>query len=226
MIMKTIITLAAILMISSCSGIADTRQMSTLPDIVQVGHSILSRDTTDSAAFPTLTVEQCLTLNEQTHRDVPAGTQLIGTRTAGQGIILQAYKIPTGEDPNQFKVYLVTLNSKDMVIDHIDLGEFHTSEHQGPMRFGGNRFYTTDAELRFDEQTHIILHRMLTLTSLYLKDHSLNEIWRVEWDNHYDIDANGHFTFDRQQETHRSPDDLDAPIIDQYKSRDLPGQRP
>ena len=220
--MKTIISLIASLLITGCGGINNAEQVSTLPDTVQLGHSILSRDTTDTAAHTTLTREQCLALHEQTKRDVPAGTQFIGTRTASPGIILQAYKIPTGENPNQFSVFLVTLNSKDVMIDNVNLGEFHTSEYQGKPRFGGNRYYTTDAELRFDGQSHVILHRVMTLTSLYLKDHSLNEMWRVEWDNHYEIKTNGHITFKRQQETLRSPNDLDDPIINQYKSRDLP----
>ena len=106
-----------------------------------------------------------------------------------------------------------------MVVDAIDLGEFHTSEHQKPMTFGGNRFYTTDAELRFDGDRHIILHRVMTLTSIYLKDHRLTELWRVEWDNHYEITADGHFTFKGQQETNRSPSDINDPTIEEFKSR-------
>ena len=220
MIMKTIITLAATLMITGCSGISNTRQINTLPDIVQVGQNLLSRDTIEEAEYPTLTREQRLALGKQTKSEVPAGTQLIGERSVGKGFILSVYKIPTGKDPNQFKVYLVTSKGDSTVVDAVDLREFHTSEHQQPMRLGGNRFYTTDSELRFDGNDHIILHRVMTLTSLYLKDHRLTEIWRVEWDNNYNIDPNGHFTFHSQQETHRSPSDINDPMIEEYQSRD------
>ena len=220
MIMKTIITLAATLMITGCSGISNTRQINTLPDIVQVGQNLLSRDTIEEADYPTLTREQRLALGKQTKSEVPAGTQLIGERSVGKGFILSVYKIPTGKDPNQFKVYLVTSKGDSTVVDAVDLREFHTSEHQQPMRLGGNRFYTTDSELRFDGNDHIILHRVMTLTSLYLKDHRLTEIWRVEWDNNYNIDPNGHFTFHSQQETHRSPSDINDPMIEEYQSRD------
>ena len=217
--MKAIITLAVILMFAGCSGISHNKQIITLPDTLQVGHSILSRDTVEPVDFPTLTNEQCQSLHEQTQREVPKGTQFIGTRTAGNGITLEAYRISTGENPNQFKVYLVTRNGKDRIVDAIDLGEFHTSEHQKPMTFGGNRFYTTDAELRFDGDRLIILHRVMTLTSLYFKGHRLTELWRVEWDNHYEITADGHFTFKGQQETNRSPADINDPTIEEFKSR-------
>lgn len=220
MIMKTIITLAATLMITGCSGISNTRQINTLPDIVQVGQNLLSRDTIEEADYPTLTREQRLALGEQTKSEVAAGTQLIGERSVGKGLILSVYKIPTGKDPNQFKVYLVTSKGDSSVVDAVDLREFHTSEHQQPLRLGGNRFYTTDSELHFDSPDHIILHRVMTLTSLYLKDHRLTEIWRVEWDNHYNIDAQGHITFQSQQETYRSSSDINDPMIEEYQSRD------
>lgn len=220
MIMKTIITLAATLMITGCSGISNTRQINTLPDIVQVGQNLLSRDTIEEPDYPTLTREQRLALGEQTKSDVPAGTQLIGERSVGKGLILSVYKIPTGKESNLFKVYLVTSKVDNSVVDAVDLREFHTSEHQQPMRLGGNRFYTTDSELRFDGPDHIILHRVMTLTSLYLKDHRLTEIWRVEWDNNYNIDTNGHITFQSQQETLRSPSDINDPMIEEYQSRD------
>ena len=220
MIMKTIITLAATLIITGCSGISNTRQINTLPDIVQVGQNLLSRDTIEEPDYPTLTREQRLALGKQTKSEVPAGTQLIGERSVGKGLILSVYKIPTGKDPNQFKVYLVTSKGDSTVVDAVDLREFHTSEHQQPLRLGGNRFYTTDSELHFDSPDHIILHRVMTLTSLYLKDHRLTEIWRVEWDNNYNIDTNGHITFHSQQETHRSPSDINDPMIEEYQSRD------
>ena len=58
----------------------------------------------------------------------------------------------------------------------------------------------------------------MTLTSLYLKNHTLTEAWRVEWDNHYEITEDGHFNFKGQQETYRT-DGVDDPVIEQYKSR-------
>ena len=217
--MKTIISLAATLMITGCSGITNNNQMNTLPDTLQIGQSILSRDTVEQVAYPTLTQEQCLTLHDQTKRDVPKGTQLIGVRSVGNGMTLAAYKMPMSEDSNHFKVYLLTTNSKDDVIDNIDLGEFHTSEHQGPLRFGGNRFYTTDADLHFDSIGNFTVHRVMTLTSLYLKNHPLTEMWRVEWIDNYVIDNTGHFVFKGQQETLRTPTDLNDPTIDDFKAR-------
>lgn len=222
--MKTIIVFVVTLMITGCSGsgINSTTQMNALPDTLQIGQSILSRDTVEPVDYPTLTDEQLSTLKHQTALDIPDGTQLIGARQVGKGIILEAYKISMGEDPNQFKVILMTHDNKGQFVDALDLHEFHTSEHQGPMRFGGNRFYTTDAELRFNDARHFTLHRVMTLTSLYLKDHSLTEAWRVEWDNNYEIDATGHFAFKGQKETLRAPNDIDNPIIEEFKSRDLP----
>ncbi len=219
--MKTIIAIATTLMIAGCGGMNNNKPMNTLPDIVQVGHSILSRDTTELNGFPTLTSEQCLALHNQTKCDVPAGSQLIGERSVNNGMSLSAYRIPLGEEPNHFKVFLVIRDNKDKIIDFIDLHEFHTSEHKMPLRFGGNRFYTTDATLIFDDDQHFTLHRMMTLTSLFLKDHKLTEMWRVEWDNHYEIDEKGHFIFKSQQETHRTPNDLDDPMINEFKARDL-----
>jgi hypothetical protein len=221
--MKSFLMLATSLIIMSCSGINNTKQMNTLPDVLQMGQSILSRDTVEQVDYPTLTHDQCIVLRQQTSLDVPDNTQLIGVRPAGDKKSLDALKVPTGDDPNQFKVYLLTHSDKGVFIDAIDLGEFHTSEHQGPMRLGGNRFYTTDAELRFDGPDHFTLHRVMTLTSLYLKDHSLTEAWRVEWDNLYEITADGHFQFKGQQETYRS-NNIDDPIIDDFKSRDRQSQ--
>lgn len=196
--------------------------MNTIPDTLQVGHNILSRDTVEQTAYPTLSTEQRSHLARQTSLDVPDSTQLIGERLAGDGITLAAYKVPASEDPNIFKVYLVTHGKDDAVIGALDLGDFHTSEHQGPMRFGGNRFYTTDASVTFDDKGHFTVHRVMTLTSIYLKDHTLNELWRVEWDDHYKIDSKGFFVFKGQQETHRSPADLDDPVVEEYKSHYQP----
>lgn len=219
--MKTIISLLATLLITSCGGITDNnKKMNTLPDVLQVGQSILSRDSIEQVDYPTLTAEQCSDLARQTSLDVPDDIQLIGTRAVDKGITLAAYKIPIGENPNLFKVYLVTHDNKGAVIDALDLREFHTSANKGPLRFGGNRFYTTDSELTFDGNRRIVLHRKMTLTSLYLKDHTLTELWRVEWDNRYEI-SDGHFVFKGQQETFRTAD-VDDPVIEEYKSRDIP----
>ena len=53
------------------------------------------------------------------------------------------------------------------------------------------------------------------------KDHTLTEMWRVEWDNRYEINRNGKFIFKGQQETYRT-DGVDDPVIEQFKSRNLP----
>ena len=231
--MKTILTLTATLLIMACSNIHTNSQISTLPDTLQVGHSILSRDTAQAASFPVLTAAQCRELAAQTGLVVPDSSRLIGMRPFNDEITIAAYQIPTGENPNQFKVYLVAhvgsmaqvgkghLSRDIHVWDHLDLGVFHTSEHQKPLRFGGNRFYTTDAELRFDGNDRFTLHRVMTLTSLYLKDHRLTELWRVEWDNHYGISEEGRFYHDGQQETLRTPADLIDPMITDYQARDL-----
>lgn len=218
--MKTIITLAAIFMITTCTGKHYPGPINSLPDTLQVGQSVLSRDSIGSENYPVLDEKQREGLARQMSLDVPDSIQLIGVRPAGSGIILDAYKVPLGEDPNHFKVYLVTHDSKGVVVDAIDLHEFHTSEHQGPMRFGGNRFYTTDAVVTFEGPNRFTLHRVMTLTSLYLKDHTLTEAWRVEWDNNYEIDGDGHFVFLGQHETNRTPADIDDPIITTYQSRD------
>jgi len=231
--MKMIIALAASLIILGCNSINTNGQMNTLPDTLQVGHSILSQDTVTAVSYPLLTAEQCRELADQTGFSVPDSARLIGMRPFNDEITIAAYQIPTGEDPNQFKVYLVAhvgnlaqvskghLSRDIHVWAYLDLGEFHTIEHQGPMRLGGNRFYTTDAELRFDDATHFTVHRVMTLSSLYLKDHTLTEGWRVEWDNHYGISEEGRFYYEGQQETLRTPADIDDPVIDDYQSRDL-----
>ena len=230
--MRSIITLAATLLIAGCNSIHSNSQISTLPDTLQVGHSILSRDTAQAASYPVLTAAQCRELADQTGYTVPDSSRLIGMRPFNDEITIAAYQIPTGENPNQFKVYLVAhvgtvaevskghLSRDIHVWWYHDLGYFHTSEYQGRPRLGGNRFYTTDAELRFDDADHFTLHRVMTLTSLFLKDHSTHEMWRVEWDNRYGINEEGVFYFIDQQETYRSAPDLDDPMIDVYKSRD------
>lgn len=231
MIMKTMIALIASLMITGCANHNSyPKTVNEIPDVLQIGQSLLSRDTIEETDFPILTQEQCDALHRLTTFEVPDSTRLIGIRPIGKTFTLEAYKVPTGEDTNHFKVYLVTRDHKGAVVDALDLREFHTSEHQQPMRLGGNRFYTTDASISFNDDGSFTLHRVMTLTSLYLKDHSLTEAWRVEWDNHYTITNTGRFIFTGQQETLRSPV-IDDPIIDEYKSRDLqinqtPGQRP
>lgn len=236
--MKMIIALAATLLIIGCNSINTNGQMNTLPDTLQVGHSILSRDTVQSTAFQMLTAEQCRELADQTGFSVPDNARLIGLRRFNDEITIAAYQIPTGENPNQFKVYLVAhvgsatevskghLSRDIHVWDYLDLGEFHTCEYHGQPRFGGNRYYTTDAELRFDSQSRFTLHRVMTLTSLYLKGHRLTELWRVEWENCYGISEEGRFYYEGQQETLRSPADVDDPIIEQYKSRNSPSAIP
>lgn len=230
--MKLLITLAAGLAMMGCNSVKTNGQMNILPDTLQLGHSLLSRDTVTTVTYPLLTAAQCRELADQTGFSVPDSSRLIGMRPFNDEITIAAYQIPTGEDPNQFKVYLVAhvgnlaqvskghLSRDIKVWAYLDLGEFHTSEHQGPRRFGGNRFYTTDAVLHFDDENHFTVHRVMTLTSLYLKDHTLTEGWRVEWDNHYGISEEGRFYYDGQQETLRTPADIDDPIIEQYQSRD------
>ena len=233
------IALAATLLIMGCNSINTNGQMKyTLPDTLRVGHSLLGRDTIQIDTFPTLTVEQCHELADQTGFSVPDSARLIGMRPFNDEITIAAYQIPTGENPNQFKVYLVAhvgnlaqvskghLSRDIHVRDYLDLGEFHTCEYQGQPRFGGNRYYTTDAELRFDSQNRFTLHRVMTLTSLYLKGHRLTELWRVEWENRYGISEEGRFYYEGQQETLRTPGDVDDPIIEQYKSRNNPSAIP
>ena len=215
------IALVASILMMGCSGINNTGQMNTLPDILQVGQSILSRDTVEQVIYPTLTAEQRNSLSRQTTLDVPDSIRLIGMRPVENGITLAAYKVPMGEEPNLFKVYLVTRDDKDAIVDAVDLGFFHTSEHKKPMTFGGNRFYTTDVTVAFDDTRHFVSHHVMTLTSLYLKNHTLTELWRVEWDNRYEISADGRFSFKGQQETYRT-DGVNDSVIEDLKSRCRP----
>lgn len=222
MIMKTMIVLIASLMITGCANHNSyPKTVNEIPDVLQIGQSLLSRDTIEETDFPILTQEQCDALHRLTTFEVPDSTRLIGIRPIGKTFTLEAYKVPTGEDTNHFKVYLVTRDHKGAVVDALDLREFHTSEHQKPMRLGGNRFYTTDASISFNDDSSFTLHRVMTLTSLYLKDHRLTEAWRVEWDNRYEIASDGHILFKGQHETLRTPADLDDPVINDYQARDL-----
>lgn len=215
--MKTVITIALLLLIGCNNTSKLMNDMPALPDKLELGLSVLSQDTVPKFTFPTITEDQHREL-QQKSIEAPDSTRLIGVREIEGNCTLEAYLVPTGEDPNQFKVILVTRSEKGLLIDAIDLGEFHTSEHQGPMRFGGNRFYTLDTDVTFNGKNRFTVHRVMTLTSLYLKDHRLTEMWRVEWDDHYKIDNSAHITFTNQQETHRT-EPVDDPTIEQYKSR-------
>ena len=164
-------------------------------------------------------------LARQTGLEVPENCQLLGCREIDKRYSLAAYRIPVDIDSLRFKVYLVTRDKKGAAVDALDLHEFHTSEHQGPLRLGGNRFYTTDAELHFDGGRSVVLHRVMTLTSLYLKNHQLTELWRVEWENHYEITEEGRFRLREQRETRRMPAELDDPVVDEYKARDVAAKR-
>lgn len=223
--MKTIITIIAVLLLMGCNGITTAKQMSstiiehpTLPDHLTVGKNLLVRDTIKQTEYPVLTDEERSALVQQTELEVPEDIQIIGMRELDKKHTLAAYRIPIDNDSLRFKVYLVTRDTERTVIDVIDLNEFHTCEYQGPPRLGGNRFYTTDADILFDRTHHFTVHRLMTLTGVYLKDHSLTEMWRVEWNDNYEITEDGHFNFMGQQETYRT-DGVDNPIIKEYKSR-------
>ena len=223
--MRTIFTLMAdILLMMSCSGITSTGQTTgiySLPDRLQLGHNLLLRDSVTTLDFPFLTLDQRRTLQFKSGIVVPDSTRAIGARQVAGKYSLEAYLVPLSVNPDDFKILLTTRGSDGYSIHTIDLGRFHTCEYQGRPRLGGNRYYTTDAELMFTDETHFTLHRVMTLTSLYLKDHSTHEMWRVEWDDRYEIDSNGYFIFKSQQETLRSPADLNDPVINDYQSRTL-----
>lgn len=215
-------SLATAILLMGCNGI-NTKSTVTndtlpaLPDTLQMGQSKLSRDTIPADTLLVLTADQRTALAQQTGFDIPDSTALIGVLDINGGCTLEAYKIPLSENPNDFKVYFVTRNNEEQVIDAIDLREFHTIEYQGRPRFGGNRFYTRDVIITFHGDRRFTQHVTMTLTGLYLKDHHLTELWRVMWDNRYEITADGHFKFLGQTETYR-PDNLDDPIIEKYKS--------
>jgi len=219
--MKTVLSFAITVMMMSCNGASGNQQANTLPDTLQVGQSILNRDTTQQAVYPTIDEEQRDNLARQMALDVPDNSQFIGRRSAGDGITLEAYKIPRTKGPDWSRVVFVTRDNHGDIIDHVDLREFHTSEHKGPMTFGGNRFYTTDASVTFDGPTRFTLHRVMTLTSIFLKDRSLTQLWRVEWDNHYMIGKDGRFLFNGQQETYHT-DEFESTIVNEYMSHDRP----
>ena len=223
---KTIIAAVVGLLMIGCGGNHTGKMqklLNTLPDVLEVGHNLLERDSIEQDTFPYLGHEQCVALAGQIALDVPDSTQLIGARPAGEGIFLEAYKVPVGEGPNLFKVYLVTRtrDNKGVHVDALDLREFHTCEYQGQPRFGGNRYYTLDTRISFDGKTGFTVHRLMTLTSLLLKDHRLTEMWRVEWDNNYTIGDDGRIRFEEQCENYRTAG-VDDPMIEEYQTRDLP----
>ena len=192
-----------------------------MPARVEPGNNPLNNDSIVPEPGYLLDDEHRSILASQINLELTDSTQLIGVRPVGDKYALAAYMIPLGGNPNRFKVYFVTHASDGTAIDAIDLGEFHTCEHQQPLRFGGNKFYTTDAAVAFEGERRIVQHRLMTLTSLYLKDHSLTELWRVDWVNEYLIDDDGRIHFDQQYEHSRTAD-LDDPIIEQYQDRDVP----
>ena len=218
--MKKFITIV-VLLLMGCSHTNTSKpgnDFPVLPDKLQLGHNVLLQDTVPEFTFPVISEDQRMMLYLKGGGDLPDSTRVIGVREIEGERTLEAYLVPMSENPNDFEVYLMTHGSDGYYIHCINLGRFHTSEHQGPMRFGGNRFYTTDAELQFDGTRHIILHRVMTLTSLYLKDHRLTEMWRVEWDDHFEIDDKGYIDFTNQQETYRT-DGVDDPVIEEFKTR-------
>ena len=221
--MRILIEILVMGLLMGCSGTIKQGEDDglALPDSIDVGQSTLSRDSIAPFPYPVLTAEQRDELMRQSGLEVPDSIRLLGTRQIEGKFSLAAYLIPLGENPSLFKVYLITRDNDGAVIDALDLREFHASEYQGRPRFGGNRFYTRDATLTFDGQRRFTQHVVMTLTSLYLKDHRLTEMWRIEWDNNYEITADGHFRFLDQHETYRS-DDIDDPTIPQYQSHDLP----
>lgn len=214
----SILSIISAILLLGCSSIHSAKQTNELPDQLQLGCSSLSQDTVPIFDFPTITDDQRMALHLKSGLVVPENTRVIGKREIEGKRTLEAYLVPLSEDPNDFKVYLTTRGSDGYSIHTIDLGRFHSTEHQGPMRFGGNRFYTLDTSISFDSTNHFTVHRVMTLTSLYLKDHTLTEMWRVEWDDNYMIDSDGTFTFTGQQETYRT-DGVDDPTIEKYMSR-------
>ena len=239
--MKTIIAFAASLLLLGCNGITTAKRVNNMTDntanlirelgataneslvmgdSLSVGGNPLRLEEAKPAVKRLLDDEEQETLAQKTHLEISDSTCLIGVRQTGAHHVLAAYLVPqSDENPYDFKVYFVCYDDEANVTDVLDLRQMHTSEHQGPMRLGGNRFYTADATVTFDDANHFTVHHVMTLTSLYLKNHTLTEAWRVEWDNHYEITEDGHFNFMGQQEIYRT-DGVDDPAIEEYKSRD------
>lgn len=239
--MRTIIAFAASLLLLGCNGITTAKRVNNMSDktsnllrelvataneslimgdTLNVGGNPLRREEAKPAVNRLLDDGEQETLAQKTKLEISDSTCLIGVRQIGASHVLAAYLVPqSDENPYDFKVYLVCYDGEANMTDVLNLRQMHTSEHQGPMRLGGNRFYTTDANVTFDDTNHFTIHRVMTLTSLYLKNHTLTEAWRVEWDNRYEITEDGHFNFKGQQETYRT-DGVDDPAIEDYKSRD------
>ena len=218
--MKMIIALATSILLAGCGGINQTGQTNDLPALpneFQVGQNALEMDTLQEYDFPVITEEQRMTLHQKSGVVVPDSTLFIGVREIEKKRTLEAYLVPSREVPNDFEVYLVTRGSDGWGIHCMIMGHFHTIEHQGPIRIGVNRFYTHDSSITFDGTAHIVRHHTLTLTSLILKGHRLNQLWRVEWDDDYKIDDKGYITFTGERETFRT-DSIDDPVIEEYMS--------
>ena len=214
--MKTLIAIVTLLLMG-CNNINTTKQMSSLPALpneLQLGRNVLSQDSIPELAYPVITDDQRMTLQLKSGLTVPDSTLVIGMREIAGKRTLEAYLVPLSEDPNDFKVYLTTRGSDGYGIHTLDLGRFHTQEHKGPMRLGGNRFYTHDISATFDSTVRVVVHHALTLTT---------EGWRVEWDDEYVIDDKGFFTLKSQHETLRNgiPEEE---IVEQYKAQDRPIQ--
>ena len=223
--MKTLIAIVTLLLMG-CNNINTTKQMSSLPALpneLQLGRNVLSQDSFPELAYPVITDDQRMTLQLKSGLTVPDSTLVIGMREIAGKRTLEAYLVPLSEDPNDFKVYLTTRGSDGYGIHTLDLGRFHTQEHKGPMRLGGNRFYTHDISATFDSTVRVVVHHALTLTSIYLKNHTLTEGWRVEWDDEYVIDNKGFFTLKSQHETLRNgiPEEE---IVEQYMAQNRPIQ--
>ena len=78
--MKMVITIAASLMITACGGTYLPNGVGMLPDTLQVGKSILSRDTIEPTAYPLLNHDQRTGLAGQLSLEVPDSTQIIGQK--------------------------------------------------------------------------------------------------------------------------------------------------
>ena len=190
--------------------------MPALPNELHLGHNVLTQDSIPSFNYPTITEEERLNLHLKSGVEVPENTKVIGVREIEGKRTLEAYLVPLGEDPNDFKVYLMTRGSDGNCIESMDLGRLHKSEHQGPMRFGGNRFYTLDTSISFNGKTGFTVHYTLTLTSIYLKNHQLTQMWRVDWDDEYEIDNDGRPIIKNRKETLREGTPAEE-VVEQYK---------
>ena len=190
--------------------------------LLQVGdHTLTHPDSVSQVNCPTLDEAHCDLLARQSGMDLPHGVQFVGMRDIGNGMTLAAYRVPDGGNGEEFKVCLMTHANDGAVIDAIGLGAFHACESKQPRTFGGNRFYTLDSEVAFDGERHFTLRRTATFSGLYLKDHRVTPLWRADWENAFDITADGHFRFTGQRETYRSPDGIDEERVNACKACDM-----